>query len=170
MYSLKRLAACAAVAVAAAGSLGTVTPGLARPAPVHRNELIKMTTPSPMINNKVTATGVINDTGWAYSPPRPQRWYILKLSRGSVRYAWKVTTSSQSQNVKICTRTYDEVGTFTLSNGNGSYRHLYGTGRYVAHGINIGEKRPDGTCFFTPDEWSTTTIARGPVTHAPHQP
>jgi hypothetical protein len=168
LYSLKKLVTCAAVAVAA-GSLGIAIPALARPGPAHGNELIKVTTPSPMIVPKVTATGVINDAGSAYSPSRPQSWYTLKLSRGSVRYSWKVTASSQGQNLKTCTRTYRELGTFTLSDGKGSYRHLYGTGRYVAHGVNIGEKRPDGTCFFTPDESGTTTIARGSVTYAPDQ-
>jgi hypothetical protein len=167
MYGILRRAAYAAVAVVAAGSLGMATPALARPAHAHDNELIKMSTPSPMIYNKVTATGVIHDTGWAYSPPRPQRWYILKLSHGTVRYAWKVTASSHSQNLRTCTRTYRELGTITLSHGTGSYRHLYGSGRYVTHGINSGDKLPGGRCFFTPDEWRSTTIARGSVAGAP---
>ena len=165
MYGILRRAAYAAVAVVAAGSLGIATPALARPARAHGNELIKMITPSPMISNKVTATGAIHDTGWAYSPPR--RWYILKLSQGTVRYTWQVTASSHTQNLRTCTRTYRELGTFTLSHGTGNYRHQYGSGRYVTHGINSGHKLPGGRCLFTPDEWRSTTIARGSVAGVP---
>ena len=61
---------------------------------------------------------------------------------GTVNVAHKATADSQPKfNLKACTATFTEDGTFQLKGGTGKYAHAYGYGRYHLNGLLVLQRK-----------------------------
>lgn len=96
----------------------------------HGNELV----------NVLTARGPIRGTGTDQQVN--DNLDVFVFPAGTVNVAHKATADSQPKfNLKACTATFTEDGTFQLKGGTGKYAHASGYGRYHLNGLLVLQRK-----------------------------
>ena len=90
--------------------------------------------------NVLTARGPIRGTGTDRQVS--DNLDVFVFPAGTVNVAHKATADSQPKfNLKACTATFTEDGTFQLKGGTGKYAHASGYGRYHLNGLLVLQRK-----------------------------
>lgn len=96
------------------------------------------------------ATGPISGIGTAKpndDAPGNTVPITVTLAKGKVFMAARGANFQWKPNLKTCTATAVNRGTYTISGGTGAYRGATGGGTFHEHGAAIGARGRDGACL-----------------------
>jgi hypothetical protein len=71
---------------------------------------------------------------------------VVTMPKGDKLYLTAHGPFTWKPNLKTCTATEHNRGTFEVTGGTGRYRHARGRGKYVENGAGIGNRDADGNC------------------------
>src|SRR5215472_1707022 len=114
---------------------------------------VLITSPASFANGgraSLIATGAIGAGGVAVTDSYGKGWTAtFKVHGGSFKVAQSANTGTQHLDKATCILTQHAHGTFTVTNGTGSYGHITGHGTYRLYWLIAMPRTAPGKCSFT---------------------
>jgi hypothetical protein len=109
-------------------------------------QMMNTTTSQTSSSGPVIAYGVFTAPGTDYQNSNGTDTFVFPGGKVYVSHAATPGTTHQSFSATTCMFAYSEQGTFKLTGGTGTYRHIAGHGSYALSVIGIGTRLANGQC------------------------
>ena len=150
---MKLRALLSLASIVAVGAMGTGVAG-ASSTPTEYFTAVQTSATGPVT---VVAAGPISATGTNKNLGAHRGTFVFP--DGSVTIRHEPLTDSQTFDLRTCTATFSETGTYVIQRGTGAYAHVTGSGTYKVSAIETGcdPSQP-------PTSFEQTIMAHGPLT------